>query len=292
MTELLTDVLDPQAPPPVGDLRFGYAESSEQDAVRELSLAVYDSTPGAAPPVEVRSFPSYAWGELANVAGDPQVTIPGAKNGVGNCGPAMLMHGDEQAQLTVGGHPVPYTSDEAVVLYEETGGFDPSKTKPNGSNPTDNGTTWTQLSGHWQTVGVGGNKILGSAKLPMTLPPAELLSLVDRGIFEFDCVFTAIGLPAYMQNQKIWAIDPSKSQRTAWWHWIPIFSFDRTHYAFVSWGRVTMMTKQFFLERVRGQKWGEAHVVVSPRQASVATGKTASGLLIPRLVHDLTAMGV
>jgi len=83
---------------------------------------------------------------------------------VGNCVIAMLLHYIMLAEASAG-RPVPqFTTADGIALYSAITGYDPSQTQPDGSNPTDQGTSMTAALAYMVSTGYKGYKFLAWAQ--------------------------------------------------------------------------------------------------------------------------------
>jgi hypothetical protein len=79
------------------------------------------------------------------------------------------------------------TTEQTLELYSAVTGYDPSKTQPDGTNPTDNGAAITDVLAYVQTNGLFGQKIIGWVQIDQTNRDhfalcVELFGAVDVGV--------------------------------------------------------------------------------------------------------------
>src|SRR5271154_6064970 len=90
----------------------------------------------------------------------------------------------------------PFTTEQALNLYSRITGYDPSQTQPDGSNPTDQGTSWTDALTYWLKNGIYGFNILGWAKFDWT----DQIRM-NQAIDIFGSSLTGLAVTKSMRNQ-------------------------------------------------------------------------------------------
>jgi hypothetical protein len=88
------------------------------------------------------------------------------------------------------------TDVQVLTAYEAVGGYDPSQTQPDGSNPTDNGCAMTDVYNYWSTTGIAGDKIAGWVQID----PTNTVH-VKQAIYAFGGVHMGVQLPNSAMDQ-------------------------------------------------------------------------------------------
>jgi hypothetical protein len=114
-----------------------------------------------------------AWGMFGNDA-------------VGNCTCASKAHILMTVTANAGKIIIPTLAD-VMSMYSAVTGYDPTKTQPDGSNPTDNGAAMTDILNYMLTNGFAGRKILGWVQIDQTNRThfeqcVELFGASDTGV--------------------------------------------------------------------------------------------------------------
>lgn len=251
----------------------------------KLNLGDYVAAEAEPPFAVHRSRLGFPWGPLLNTK-------------IGDCGEAMAIHGIEAFHLDALPDPAapapvtpPFRDIDAQYLYEKVGGYDPTQTQPDGSNPTDNGTDNDRLVSYWQNTGVMCSKDESVDKIYGTLEVANDPRLNRLAISEFVVLFRAVGLPLTAQGQHIWRIigdgKTGNSALASWgYHDIPYLSYDSKRYRNVSWGQELLVDDDFDISySVQG------FVVVRKAQRAL-TGISPAGVNWTRINADLDKLGI
>lgn len=169
---------------------------------------------------------------------------------LGCCGPAMVIHGIEAFHLDAQTPVPPFGDQDCERLYERAGGYDPSQTQPDGSNPTDRGVDNTDLVKCWEE-GVTCQRDNSSHQAVATIfvDPKDL-NLNKLAIWEFVVLFRAVALPVTAQGQSWWKVtDPSLQGDAAPGSWgghdIPYLSYDAHGVRNVTWGEELLVDWDF-----------------------------------------------
>lgn len=249
--------------------------------LHHMSLKLSDYVqPGAleAVPAAVhRSHLSFPWGALLN-------------DQLGDCGEAMTIHGIEAFHLDAG-TPVPaFGNDDAEKLYEQVGGYDPTQTQPDGSNPTDQGTDNGVLVTKWQEPGVtcAADKSQHSIVASLFVDYTNT-NLTKLAIWEFVVCFRAMNMPVTAQNQTTWSVtDPTLQGNAAPGSWgghdIPELSYDQNLIRTVSWG------EELLIEWGFDTTYGMQGFVVVTKEQTNLQGVSPAGVDWTKLNQDIAAL--
>jgi hypothetical protein len=204
---------------------------------------------------------------------------------VGDCVIAAILHYIMAARAS-SGQPVPaFTTQNALDLYSAITGYDPSQTQPDGSNPTDNGTAWTDALAYWQTTGVpipGGapDKILGWASFDYT-DPVKLNQAIDI----FGASLNGHQVTQSMEDQfnagQPW--NAPFSGAVLGGHGTPFLGYGRLGRTLITWAKREPTDPTF------PTIMDEAYVVISPSWYAQAQ-KTPLGFDVAALTSDLVAI--
>lgn len=207
---------------------------------------------------------------------------------IGNCVVAGGMHLVQTWAANAGLPPVTPTDAEAQAVYTAVGGYDPSQTRPDGSNPTDNGLDMLTFLNHWRNTGitVGGqlHKILGFTEVNLK-NPAE----VKAAGWLFGGLFSAFDMPASAQGQSAWAVGkhfPKGGTAPGSWggHCAPLASQGTELFKAITWGEVMPVLPPFVADYC-----SEAYAIISPEMFN-ALGKSISGFELATMQADQAAL--
>jgi|SRR5581483_9932701 len=226
------------------------------------------------PPAVHRELHGYPWGMLLN-------------DQLGDCGEAMACHAIEAFRADAGMPHAPFTDADAEKMYEDVGGYDPSQTQPDGSNPTDQGTDNSVLISKWSSPGFhcaangSTHRIAAAVEVPVGDD-----ALAKRAIWEFVVLFEALGLPMNAQGAPDWTVrgdpngDPDAGVGSWGYHDVPNISYDPTHLLTVSWG--SELTQTWPFKRTYGV---QTFFVVTYDQLG-RKGVSPSGVNLSKLMTD------
>lgn len=219
------------------------------------------------------------WGMLGNGPdGTPDVPV-------GNCaevGPEHII----MAWAAAAGKVVPpFTYQSTIEMYSAITGYDPSKTQPDGSNPTDQGSDMTAVAEYWQTHGftdAAGN--IHKITAFLGLNPRDLLQ-IGAACYLFEAVGFGFALPESADQQfadgQPWTVTDAP---IAGGHFVPVCGRWGGNYIGISWGAPVTITPEFIQEYAT-----MAIVYWSPDMLNVQT-KSAEGFDITQLTADLAAL--
>ena len=190
--------------------------------LRTLFLPKYTAGMLPAPP-EKRAWEYViaddAWGMLGN-------------DTLGLCVEAAVLHYIMAATANTK-KPATFTTQQCIDLYSAVTGYDPAQVQPDGSNPTDNGTAWTDMLAYWQKNGVYGHFILGWASIPFSD-----LNAIRQGIDIFGGVLIGTAVTQSMEDQfnsgQPW--NAPFDGGVLGGHGIPAFGFGSEGETVVTWG--------------------------------------------------------
>lgn len=195
---------------------------------------------------------------------------------VGDCVIAAMLHWIQAARAN-NGEKVMFTTEQALSIYSAITGYDPSQTQEDGSNPTDNGTAWTDALAYWQKTGVCGHKILGWAAIEHSD-----LSSIKQAIALFGGVLIGTNVTSSMEAQfsdgQPWNAPFSNDSLGG--HGIPWLGYGRVGQTCITWGQREQMAPEA-LEQV-----DEAYVPITADWLDTQ-GNSPSGLNLASLKDDL-----
>jgi hypothetical protein len=236
-----------------------------------LRLADYIHAELANPPAAIsRPHPGFSWGMLAN-------------DRVGDCVIAMMLHSIEEFHLDAG-TPVPaFTDADAIKLYSEITGYDPSD--PN----SDQGTNEDSAMTYWRQPGLRTSDGVDHTIVATVAVDASNLTECRIAIDEFVALQIGIALPITAQGQKEWTLvgdgRTGHSAPGSWGgHGIPYREYDPDTFKCVTWGAELLLTVPFHEAYAQ-----EAHVVVT-REMLDKTGVGPSGVAWDELIADIKAL--
>ena len=238
-----------------------------------LSPHIDAATVLAAPPAADWDTKVSAWEMLGN-------------DTAGDCDPVAQDH-SVMAWTANAGTPVVPTTADALRAYSEITGYDPSKTQPDGSNPTDNGTVMQDGLDYWRKtgmpVGAGRHQILAFAQVDHT-SPLEMRAAVAL----FGEILLGVQIPQSAMDQteagQPWDYVPGSPILGG--HAICCGRYDANAgtWTVITWGQEQIVTEAFMTQFL-----GEAWVAVS-QEWFEANGNTPSGLNLATLGQDFTAL--
>lgn len=182
----------------------------------------------------------------------------------------------------------PDLTDQAVLaVYSAVTGYDPRRTRPDDSNPTDNGAYEVDILNYVARAGMGGHKPLAWVAVD-----SRNHEHVRLAAWLFGGVLIGAGLPVTAQRQKTWKV-PTGQPLTG--DWAP-----------GSWGGHAMCIPDVAQSGVTAITWGEkkkigwswwdayvdeAYAVIWPEWLRVKHGTTSPhGFNLPQLQADLDAL--
>lgn len=156
--------------------------------------------------------------------------------------------------------------------YSTVTGFDPAQTKPDGSNPTDNGTVLADALAYWQKTGIAGHKILAYAQI-------KDFTNIETALRVFGALMVGVTVSQSAMDQfdahAPWTVVGGSP--TLGGHCVHV-GFDGTDFRCVTWGAVQEISLPWWQQCV-----DEVWVPITPEWLSAA-GSTPSGL-------DLAGLG-
>lgn len=190
----------------------------------------------------------------------------------GDCTCAAAGH-LRQAWTANNGHEVTPPDSAIIKAYEDVGHYIP------GNESTDNGCVELDVLNYWRKTGIGGNKIFAY----VALEPKNKLH-VELAISLFGGCTIGLALPVSAQRQRVWSVTGGPDALPGSWggHEVAILGYDSFGLTCVTWGKLLVMTWNFFIKYC-----DEAYGVLSADWAS-PTGKPApSGFTFAQLQSDL-----
>jgi len=169
-----------------------------------------------------------------------------ANDSVGDCTEANVGHTIQNTSTYGEGQTITITVADVLTAYSRVGGYDPSKTEPDGSNPTDNGASMQDVYADWRKNGVGGHKIDVDAEVDIANIDEVKQAIADFG---------AVGLGITVFQQMMDDFNAGKGfTRTGGanlgGHAIPAVGYDDKGVYVVTWAKVVLMTWACFAKVV------------------------------------------
>lgn len=248
-------------------LKLGRQPARHDD--RTLRLASYLTPAAPKPPTTVdRLKPVPTWDILGN-------------DRAGDCGPATEGHGTVAFGANIG-RPITVTTADTLAVYTAMTGYDPTRTLPDGSNPTDTGVVLLDLMNHWRKVGIAGHKIDAF----VSVNPRNH-DEVRTAVQLFDGVLTGLDLPLSAEPQfrahRVWATasGPNGQPGSLGGHCVWTGAVSPGRLRCVTWGTVQAMSWAFW-----DRYTSECFAAVSLDQLD-AKGLSVTGLNLDALLADL-----
>ena len=196
----------------------------------------------------------------------------------GDCAEACALHtimGNSAANKA----PQVFTQQDAFDLYAAVTGYDPSQTQPDDSNPTDNGTAYSDLFTYWQNTGIKGDKILGVASVNF-----NVRSMLNAAIYFFGSVLVGCSVTQSMMDDfnagNSW---DTFSGAVLGRHAVPMFGYGSKGNMILTWARRQPAGLNFV------SMIDEAYVVITQAWVN-AQNRAPSGIDLAALTADLAAM--
>jgi hypothetical protein len=150
---------------------------------------------------------------------------------------------DTQIWTANNGTMVTVPDSSVLAAYEKICGYDPS------DPASDQGGVETNVLAAWQSG------IAGFAKLDGWIPVnPQNLDHVRKGIERYGCLYAGVSLPKTILNQNVWTValggGPDAEAGSLGGHAISFSAYDQSSFDFVTWGRRTKMSLDFFLSYV------------------------------------------
>lgn len=197
---------------------------------------------------------------------------------VGDCEIARMGHMLMNVTAHTGKMVVP-SDEEVIQVYSAITGYDPSKTQPDGSNPTDNGANTEDVMNYWQNTGIAGHKIAGWVKV------ASAQEAIEQAIWLFGAAALDVAIYQSMMDQTN-AKQPWDAPRgdLLGYHAVPAMGFGSEGLTVVTWGGLQQIGWQTCLQILQG-----VYGAISPEWIA-ANGKAPNGFDLAILQADLAAM--
>jgi hypothetical protein len=246
---------------------------ARRDAVA-LRLRSYLDTTALPPIPEVFGHQAAVteWGMLAN-------------DRVGDCVLAGAFH-ETMLWNAEAGAPVAVSDACVIAAYSAVTGYDPARTAPDGSNPTDVGADPARVAAYRKNTGLtdaAGRVHTIAAYLALDTGEVDQLA---AGAYLFGAVGVGLQMPDSAQRQfhagEPWTVVPGAAVEGG--HYVPVVGRDADWYYVVTWGRVQRMAPEFYKAYN-----DEAYVYLS--EECLRDGKSPEGFDAAQLRRDLAALG-
>lgn len=236
---------------------------------RTLNYATYQKARLVAPPLR------------ANWYGDVTEWPVFLNDRIGDCTIAALAHMIEAWTQYALGREVSVTDEDVQRTYEAITGYDPSQTRPDGTNPTDRGANELDVLKYWRRHGIAGHKIVAFLRID----PHNHRQL-KQAIATFGGVYAGFNVPQSAEDQFAvgdhWHVVDGSPIIGA--HAVPILGYDPANYYTVTWGALQAMTGRFL-----DTYFEECYAVVTSDFLD-KTGHDPQGLDLRQLLADLDAL--
>lgn len=239
---------------------------------RTLVFARYTRPTLPPPPVAINWLNKVAdWGMLGNDA-------------CGDCEVAACCHLGQAWTAYAGQEWVPTITD-AVGVYERLGGYDPTQTQPDGSNPTDRGLTSLGMLNYWRRDGIAGHRILAYVLVDHTNHDE-----LRQAISLFGGVLAGADMPLSAGQQtrrhQTWRPAGGAAGQPGSWggHAFSVGAYGVHGLEAVTWGMRQRLTWAWLDMYVR-----EAYAIVSQDWLD-ARGQSPTGVNLDGLLSDLSAV--
>jgi len=211
-------------------------------------------------------IPDDAWGMFDN-------------DTIGDCTCAAIAHMLMLFTAHTGSIVIPDLKS-VIDFYSGASGYDPTKTRPDGSNPTDVGCDLATILNRWRDVGLCGHKIVQWADIDLTSLEAQ-----KHGIHIFGATDDAVNLPVSAMEQfqanQDWDLLPDDGGNDGG-HSVSRFGYGGDGATCITWARRQPGSWAWW------QKYlFECTVVITKDWLNNADGLTPSGFPIDTLVADL-----
>jgi hypothetical protein len=201
-------------------------------------------------------------------------------------GDCVFAGGDHEVMLwnRLAGRAVTVTTDNALADYSAVTGYDPTKTQPDGSNPTDQGTNVRDALNYRVSTGLldaqGNRHPIGAF---VSLEPGNYQHLLEA-VYIFDAVGIGIQFPNSAMDQfnagQPWSVVPGAQVQGG--HYIPIVGLPAADLLqVVTWAKTQLMTEQFY-QTYCDEAWAFWSV-----ESINAQGKNPEGFDLAALKADL-----
>lgn len=242
------------------------------DDPRTLRLSSYTTDELPAPPAKLSWMGKITeWPVLGN-------------DRVGDCVLVSCAHKVQTWTAYSRGAEVLVPERDVIAAYSAITGYDPRRTAPDGSNPTDNGTQSLAAMKYWRSTGIGGHQIAAYMKLDHT-DLAEVRTAMNL----FGGVYIAAQLPLAASDQfrarKPWTVTRgSRGRRGSWGgHAMHCGAYNATGFETATWGRRQRMTLGWWNTYV-----AEAFVAISDDWLDApAVGRNPLGFDLQTMLADV-----
>lgn len=189
------------------------------------------------------------------------------------------------------GNPIILTNDQIISLYSAIGGYDPSKTQPDGSNPTDNGCDIQTALSYWGTKGLisGQHEIQGY----LAVNPSDMIEL-QLAIFLFENLIFGLELPDNWISPFpefsgfVWDVAGSGDPNNG--HCILGFGFNHLGINVSTWAMEGLMTYAAISKYCSDVNQGEVFTVISQDSINKAIARAPNGFNWNQLLRDFNSI--
>lgn len=207
---------------------------------------------------------------------------------LGDCTCAAIMHAIQVWTFNAQGKMEIDPDQDAVLLYEQACGYNPSAPAQDGQNPTDQGgdeqsvLTFVMLSG--APVGQDGisrHRIAAFVEIDPRNPDDVKLAIATGGL-----VYLGFEVPDYMPEAagSTWDVQPGPNANIVGGHAVIAAGYDANGLDIISWGAKYRMTWAFWSEFV-----DEAYLLADQSWIE-STGKSPAGLSLADLETQMQAL--
>jgi hypothetical protein len=213
---------------------------------------------------------------------DPSTIGMYGNDTVGDCVCAYCAHLVMRITAHTGKMVVPELGD-VIEMYSALTGYDPSQTQPDGSNPTDTGTTFEDAYAYLKSTGLAGVKIYGWSKIDHTNYQTRA-----QGVYLFLGVGIGIQCPASAQDQfsagqPFSVVDGSPIEGG---HAIDESGYGGAGENYGTWGKGDQKAERAWSE----QYSDEGYIVLTPALIKAASDVSPTALNYDALTKELQAL--
>ena len=189
-------------------------------------------------------------------------------------------HTDEQRTANTGKIIIP-TDGEIQNLYEIVGGYDPSQTQPDGSNPTDQGCDETTMEEDLTSTGFCGRKLDATGMVDFTSIDSLIWCIELFGSVRLGINFPAWAMDAFSAGRPWGAPPPGADTTIEGGHDVPLVDYRGGVFTCITWAGEQPVDKNFI-----NLYCEEAHAEIAADWIQ-AQGVAPSGFDLNQLVNDL-----
>lgn len=185
------------------------------------------------------------------------------------------------------------TDDQINTLYSAIGGYDPSQTQPDGTNPTDNGCDIQTALNYWGTKGLLPNQGAHKIQSYLAIDPNNVIEIMTA-LFLFENLIFGLDLPdawiSPFPSASGFTWSPSGEPDSSNGHCIAGFGYNSKGVLISTWAMEGLITYAAIAQYCSSSNQGELYTVISEDTLIKATSRAPNGFDWTQLLADFQAI--